>query len=64
MLPRITSFCLLPYGGLHNFYCLPDIISRANQSRRVRWAGQVARMGQRRNAYKILVGKPEKKRSL
>jgi hypothetical protein len=34
------------------------------KSRRMRWAGHVARMGERRNAYRILVGKPERKRSL
>jgi hypothetical protein len=33
-------------------------------SRRIRWVGQVARVGERRNAYRILVGKPEGKRSL
>ena len=30
----------------------------------MRWAGCVARMGERRNAYRVLVGKPEGKRSL
>jgi hypothetical protein len=34
------------------------------KSRRMSWAGHVARMGERRNAYRILVGKPEGKRSL
>jgi hypothetical protein len=34
------------------------------KSRRMRWAGHVARMGETRNAYKILVGKPEGKRPL
>jgi hypothetical protein len=29
--------------------------------RRMRWAGHVARMGETRNAYRILVGKPERK---
>jgi hypothetical protein len=29
------------------------------KSRRMRWAGHVARMGEKRNAYRILVGKPE-----
>jgi hypothetical protein len=29
------------------------------KSRRMRWAGHIARMGERRNAYRILVGKPE-----
>jgi ribosomal protein S16 len=32
------------------------------KSRRMRWAGHVARMGEKRNAYRILVGNPEKKR--
>jgi hypothetical protein len=35
-----------------------------DKSRQVRWAGHVARMGDKRNAYKILVGKPEGKRPL
>jgi hypothetical protein len=34
------------------------------KSRRMRWAGQVARMGAKRNAYRILVGYPERKRPL
>jgi hypothetical protein len=34
------------------------------KSRRVRWAGHVARRGETRNAYRILVGKPEGKRRL
>jgi hypothetical protein len=34
------------------------------KSRRMRWAGHVARMGENMNAYKILVGKPEGKRPL
>jgi hypothetical protein len=33
-------------------------------SSRVRWAGNVARVGEKRNAYRILVGKPEEKRPL
>jgi hypothetical protein len=33
-------------------------------SRRMRWAGHVARMGEKRNAYRILVRKPEAKRPL
>jgi hypothetical protein len=36
----------------------PNII-RMIKSRRMRWAGQVARMGEKRNTYRILVGKPE-----
>jgi hypothetical protein len=45
---------------LHNFSS-PDII-RQPKSRRMRWAGHVARMGEERKVYKLLVGKPEGKR--
>jgi hypothetical protein len=34
------------------------------KSRKMRWAGHAARMWKKRNAYRILVGKPEEKRSL
>jgi hypothetical protein len=50
-------------GELHNLYCSPDIIRRI-KSRRKRWAGHVARMGEGRNVYRVLVGKPEGKRPL
>jgi hypothetical protein len=43
---------------LHNLYSSPSII-RMIKSRRMRWAGQVVRMGEKRNAYMILVGNPE-----
>ena len=48
---------------LHALYSSPNII-RSLESRRLRWAGHVARMGQSRNAYRVLVGKPEGKRPL
>jgi hypothetical protein len=48
---------------LHNLYALPNII-RVIKSRRMRWLKYVAHMGDMRNAYKILVGKPEGKRPL
>jgi hypothetical protein len=48
---------------LHNLYFSLSII-RINKSRRMRWAGHVARIGEKRNAYRILVGKPEGKRPL
>jgi hypothetical protein len=48
---------------LHNFYSSPGII-RMIKTRRMRWAGHVARMGEKRNAYRILVGKPEGRRPL
>ena len=40
------------------------IVIRNLKSRRLRWAGHVARMEQSRNAYRVLVGKPEGKRTL
>jgi hypothetical protein len=48
---------------LHNLYSSPNII-RMSKSRRMRWAGHVARMWETRNAYRILVGKPEGKKPL
>jgi hypothetical protein len=39
-------------------------IFRIIKSRRMRWAGNVARMGEKRNAYRLLVGKPEGKSPL
>jgi hypothetical protein len=48
---------------LHNFYSFPNIIKQ-NKLRRFRWAGHVARMGEERKVYKVLVGSPEGKRPL
>jgi hypothetical protein len=48
---------------LHILYSSPDII-RQIKSRRMRWAGHVARMGEERKVYRVLVGKPEGKRPL
>jgi hypothetical protein len=50
-------------GELHDLYSSPDII-RQIKSRRMRWAGHVARMVEGRNLYRVLVGKPEGKRPL
>jgi hypothetical protein len=50
-------------GELHNLYSSPDII-RQIKSRRMRWAGHVARMGEERKMYRFLVGKPEGKNPL
>jgi hypothetical protein len=44
-------------GELHNLYSSPDII-RQIKSRRMRWTGHVARMGEGRNAYRVLVESP------
>jgi hypothetical protein len=48
---------------LHNLYSSPDII-RQIKSRRMRWAGHVASMGEERIVLKVLVGNPEGKRPL
>jgi hypothetical protein len=48
---------------LHDLYSSPSII-RIIKSTRMRWAGHVARMGEKRNVYRLLVGKPEGKRPL
>jgi hypothetical protein len=48
---------------LHNLYSQSDII-RQIKSRRMRWAGHVARMGEGRKVYRVLVGKPEGQRQL
>jgi hypothetical protein len=48
---------------LRDLYCSSSII-RITKSRRMRWAGHVARMGEKRNACRLLVGKPEGKRPL
>jgi hypothetical protein len=48
---------------LNDLYCPPSIV-RVIKSRRMRWAGHVARMGERRGLYRVLVGEPEGKRPL
>jgi hypothetical protein len=48
---------------VHNLYGLPDIV-RVIKSRNMKWAGCITCMGEMRNAYKILVEKPERKRTL
>ena len=48
---------------LSDLYSLANIV-RVVKSRRMRWAGHVARMGQGRRVHRVLVGKPEGKRPL
>jgi hypothetical protein len=48
---------------LNDLYSSPNII-QVIKSRRMRWAGYVARMGEKRGAYRILVGRPEGRRPL
>jgi hypothetical protein len=48
---------------VHDFYSSPSII-RIIKARRMGWAGHVARMGERRNAHRLLVRRPEGRRPL
>jgi hypothetical protein len=48
---------------LHDLYSSPSII-RIIKARRMRWVGHAARMGEKRNAYRLVVGKPEGSRPL
>jgi hypothetical protein len=47
----------------HNLYSSPNIV-RVIKSRKMRWAGHVARMGEGRGVYRVLVGRPEGKSPL
>jgi hypothetical protein len=53
---------LTPRKECGSYYIISII--RIIKSRRMRWAGHVARMGEKRNVYRFLVGKPERKRPL
>jgi hypothetical protein len=48
---------------LHDLYSSPSII-RIIKTRRMRWAGHVAQIGEKKNKYRLLVGKPEGRRPL
>jgi hypothetical protein len=48
---------------LHNFSSSPNII-KVVKLRKMRWVGHAAHMGEMRDTYKILVGKPERERPL
>jgi hypothetical protein len=48
---------------IHSLYSSLNIV-RVIKSRRMRWAGHVARMGEGRGVYRVLVGRPERKRPL
>jgi hypothetical protein len=47
---------------LHKLYSSPSIIRMIKS--RMRWSGHIARLGEKRNAYRILMGKPEGKKPL
>jgi hypothetical protein len=54
---------LTSFQELNDLYSLPNII-RMIKSRRMRWAGHVAGMGEGRGAYRVLAGRPEGRRPL
>jgi hypothetical protein len=65
---RIEGMIAGEWRRLHNEE-LNDLYSSRNiiwvmKSRRMRWAGRVAHMGEKRGAYRILVGRPERRRPL
>jgi hypothetical protein len=51
-------FVLLHKEELNDLYSLPNNV-RVVKSRRMRWAGHMARMGEDRGVYRVLVGNPE-----
>jgi hypothetical protein len=60
ILMRRCSPVVAPWPHFQFLSCINNVF----KSRRMRWAGHVARMGEKRNAYRILVGKPEGTRPL
>ena len=48
---------------LNDLYSSPNVV-RVKKSKRIKWAEHVARMGEKRGVYRVLVGKPEGKRPL
>jgi hypothetical protein len=61
--PKTGGWRKLHIKELDNLYCCPSL-NRMIKSRRMGWARHVARMGEKMNAYRILVGKSEGKRPL
>jgi hypothetical protein len=65
---RLTSPMILFIFHINTVFCIYEStfcsLYNFNISRRMRWAEHVARMGEERNVYKVLMGKPEGKRPL
>ena len=55
---RLFENVVLRRRLLNDLYCSPNTV-RVIKSRRMRWTGHVARMGEERGVYRVLVGKPE-----
>jgi hypothetical protein len=61
---EVTGECSrLHKEELNDLYCSPNIV-RVIKSRRMRWVGNVVRMGEERGVYRVLVRKPEGRRPL
>jgi len=58
---EVTGQCRRLHAKLYDLYCSPSII-RVVKSRKMRWAGHVARIGDRRGAYRVSMGRPARKR--
>jgi hypothetical protein len=63
MTEQVGGWRRLHNTELHNLYSSPNII-KVIKLRMIKWVGYIARMGDMRNVYKILVGKAEGKRPL
>ena len=61
---EVTGEWRRPHNEELNELYSPSNILRVIKLRRMRWAGHVARMGERRDVYRVLVGNPEGKRPL
>ena len=57
----LAIFSSIHNEELNDLYSSPNIV-RVIKSRRMRWAAHIARMGDRRGVYRVLVRKPERKR--
>jgi len=61
---KVMGECRRLYNEeLNDLYSSPNIV-QVIKSRRMRWAGHVARIGEERGVYRVLVGKPEGRRPL
>ena len=62
IIEEVTEFKYLEYI-INDLYCSPNIV-QVIKSRRMRRAGHVAHMGEKRGVFRVLVGKPEGRRTL
>jgi hypothetical protein len=60
---HIVIYLGIPNDELHGLYSSSNIV-RVIKSRKMRWAGHVARVGEGRGVYRILIGRPKGKRPL